>query len=86
MEKRRFIYQDPDTGVLWMGSAAENCGISFEEICRKDTPAGQPYIIVNIDDVPLDTVDFWDAWEADFSNPDGCGIGADAWFAENNGG
>jgi hypothetical protein len=25
---------------------------------------------------------FRGAWEADFTNPDGVGIGADAWFAE----
>jgi hypothetical protein len=53
----------------------------IEEIARKDVPAGVPYLIINISDLPQET-EYYDAWEADFSNPDGYGIGADAWFAE----
>ena len=49
----------------------------------KDVPAGTPYLIVNpATDLPPD-FDFFEAWEADFSTPDGHGIGADAWFAAN---
>ena len=44
-------------------------------------PAGVPYKIVNSEDLPQDHT-FFNAWEADFSNPDGYGIGAEAWFAE----
>ena len=55
--------------------------IPFEEICRKDVPAGTPYLIVEDDVIPSDR-SFRNAWEADFSNPDGYGIGPDAWFAE----
>jgi hypothetical protein len=82
MERRRFVYQDPNTGHLWIGMPGVDCDIPFEDICRKDTPSGLPYIIIDVDDIPLDAVDFWDAWEMDFSNPDGYGIGHDAWFAE----
>jgi hypothetical protein len=32
-------------------------------------------------DIPADST-FRAAWETDMSNPDGVGIGADAWFAE----
>lgn len=60
---------------------APNCGLTIEEIARKDTPAGLPYIIVEDADVP-DDLYFMEAWEADFSTPDGYGIGHDAWFAE----
>lgn len=60
---------------------APSAGISIQEIARKDTPAGVPYLILNDSDVPNE-IDFFDAWEADFSNPDGYGIGAEAWFAE----
>lgn len=55
--------------------------LPIEEVCRKDVPAGVPYKIVDSADLPTDMT-FRDAWEADFSNPDGVGIGADAWFAE----
>ncbi len=52
-----------------------------EDICQKDVPAGTPYLIVEDDVIPSDR-SFRNAWEADFSNPDGYGIGADAWFAQ----
>ena len=54
---------------------------SVEETARKDVPAEVPYLIVDESDIPSDHT-FFDAWEADFSKPDGYGIGADAWFAE----
>lgn len=57
------------------------CGLSIEEIALKDVPSGVPYKIVNIEDIPADRT-FRDAWEADFSEPDGHGIGAEAWFAQ----
>jgi hypothetical protein len=52
-----------------------------EEVARKDVPVGVPYKIINHTDLPEDQT-FFNAWEADFSNPDGYGIGAEAWFAE----
>jgi hypothetical protein len=58
-----------------------DCGLTIEEIARKDVPAGQPYFIVPQEQIPSDHT-FFGAWEADFSNPDGYGIGPDAWFAE----
>lgn len=57
------------------------CGLSVEEIARKDVPAGVPYLIVNQSDLPEDTT-YRAAWTANFSNPDGHGIGHEAWFAE----
>lgn len=53
---------------------------AVEEVARKDVPAGVPYLFVTRDQFPDD--DFFDAWQADFSNPDGHGIGPEAWFAE----
>jgi hypothetical protein len=58
-----------------------DCGIAIEEIARKDVPAGKPFLIVPDEQVPRDHT-FFDAFEADFSSPDGYGIGSDAWFAE----
>ncbi|WP_341714440.1 hypothetical protein [Limnobacter sp.] len=55
--------------------------LSIEGVARKDVPAGVPYLIVNDSDIPSDRT-FRGAWTADFSNPDGHGIGAEAWFAE----
>ena len=58
--------------------ALEQHGI--QAIAAKDVPAGKPYKVVDAADIPSDRT-FREAWEADFSNPDGYGIGADAYFA-----
>lgn len=55
--------------------------IPLEEVARKDVPAGVPYLIVDAEDLPEDHY-FFEAWEADFSTPDGYGIGQKAWFEE----
>lgn len=51
---------------------APNCGLTLEEICAKDVPTGVPYLIIDSSELPADR-EFRDAWEADFSNPDGYG-------------
>lgn len=58
-----------------------DCGIPVNEIARKDVPAGKPFLIIPNEQTPKDHT-FFEAFEADFSNPHGYGIGADAWFAE----
>jgi hypothetical protein len=75
------IIHPNDDGWLSVINPAPECGLSIEEIARKDVPANKPYHIINADQLPQDNV-FFNAWEADFSNPDGYGIGHDAWFAE----
>lgn len=55
--------------------------LPIEEIARKDVPNGVPYKIVDASYLPKDDM-FFDAWEDDFSDPDGYGIGHEAWFAE----
>jgi hypothetical protein len=75
----RIIYPSDDGGVAIIIPA--DCGLTIEEIATKDVPEGKPYKIVDVSDIPTDR--HWrNAWEADFTNPDGVGIGADAWFAE----
>jgi hypothetical protein len=70
-----------DEGWLSVINPAPDCGLTIEEIARKDVPSGKPYHIINASQLPQETM-FFNAWEADFSNPDGQGIGHDAWFAE----
>jgi len=41
----------------------------------------RPFRIIDASAIPTDRT-YRDAWTADFSIPDGHGIGADAWFAE----
>lgn len=52
--------------------------IPFDDVCKKDVPAGVPYLIIDDSDIPTDR-EFRAAWEADFTNPDGYGIGQEAW-------
>lgn len=79
MEKR--IVYPTANGKVYVIVPSPDTAISVEEIARKDTPAGVPFLIVDVDQVPEDRT-FRDAWTADFSNPHGHGIGAEAWFAE----
>jgi len=74
----RIIYQTNEGGVAIIVPASQS-GLSIEDIALKDVPAGTPYKIVEVSEIPTDRT-FRDAWEYDFSQPDGYGIGADAWF------
>jgi hypothetical protein len=77
MTTQRIIYSTPEGGIAIVIPTGE---LPIEEVAQKDVPAGVPYLIVAADDIPSDRT-FRDAWEADFSKPDGNGIGADAYFA-----
>ena len=52
--------------------------LPVEDVANKDLPKGVPYLIVNKSDIPADQT-FFDAWEVDFTNPDGYALGIDAW-------
>lgn len=57
----RIIYPNDEGGVSVIIPAAE-CGLSIEEIAAKDVPAGKPYKIVDVSDIPEDRT-FRNAWE-----------------------
>lgn len=77
------IYPQANNSIAVIQPAPE-CPLPIEEIAKKDTPVGVPYLIVDASSLPQD-IDFFEAWEADFSKPDGVGMGADAWFASQKG-
>jgi hypothetical protein len=85
----QIILYPSDTGSLCFVMPCHDCGLPIGEIARKDVPPGKPFLVVDVSDLPAD-YQYKYAWTADFSEPDGYGIGADAWFAEqaatNNGG
>ncbi len=56
---QRIIYPTDD-GVAIIVPA--DCGLTIEEIAVKDVPAGKPYKIVNVADIPTDRT-FRNAWE-----------------------
>jgi hypothetical protein len=64
MNNPRIIYPTPEGGVAIIIPAPE-CGLTIEEIAAKDVPAGVPFRIVEVTDIPEDRT-FRNAWE--FSN------------------
>ena len=56
----RIIYPTDDGGVAVVVPAPE-CGLTIEEIAAKDVPAGKPFQIVDVSEVPSDRT-FRGAW------------------------
>jgi hypothetical protein len=57
----RIIYPTDDGGVAIIVPASQ-CGLTIEQIAAKDVPAGKPYKIVDVTDIPSDRT-FRNAWE-----------------------
>ena len=58
---KRIIYPTDDGGVAIIIPTAE-CGLTIEQIAAKDVPAGKPFKIVDVADIPTDRI-FRNAWE-----------------------
>lgn len=58
---KRIIYPAADGGVAIL-IPAPDCGLSLEDIARKDVPLGKPFKIVDAKDIPEDRT-FRNAWE-----------------------
>lgn len=67
----KILYPNSEGGVCVVHPTGD---LPIERVCQKDVPAGTPYLIVEDDVIPSDR-SFRNAWEADFSNPDGHGAG-----------
>ncbi len=57
---QRIIFSNDEGGVSVIVPAPE-CGLTIEEIAAKDVPAGKPYKIVDVADIPSDRT-FRNAW------------------------
>ncbi len=55
------IYPKDDGGVAIIVPAIE-CGLTIEEIAKKDVPKGKEYKIIDSSEIPLDRT-FRNAWE-----------------------
>lgn len=58
---QRIIYPTDEGGVAVVVPAPD-CGLTIEEIAAKDVPAGKPYKIIDVSEVPTDRT-FRNAWE-----------------------
>lgn len=54
--------------------------LDIEQVALKDVPYGKPFKIVDESDLPEADYEFFNAWEADMSNPDGTAMGPQRWF------
>lgn len=75
---QRIIYPIENEGIAVITPFGD---LPIEEVARKDVPAGVPYLFIQEENIPTDR-SRRDLWTADFSSPDGYGIGPEAWFAE----
>jgi hypothetical protein len=70
---QRIIYANDEGGVSIVVPAPEFVAqYGIEAVAAKDVPAGTPYKIVTVADIPSDRT-FRAAWEADIADPDGQG-------------
>lgn len=72
------VYQTEGNGACVLFPMLE-CGLTLEQIALKDVPAGVPFFYMDQALVPPD-LEYCMAWEADFSNPDGYGMGYELFF------
>lgn len=79
MTTQCIIYPNGDGIAVIIPNTAS--GLTIAQIAAKDVPKGRPYKIIAAADIPTDR-SLRDAWTADFSIPDGHGIGPEAWHAE----
>ncbi len=71
----RIIYQSEDGGAAVV-IPAPDCGLTVAQIAVKDVPAGRPFKIVDVSEIPADRT-FRAAWEVDPATlTDGVGAGA----------
>jgi len=69
---KRIIYKTESGGVAVIVPTGE---LPLDEVCRKDVPAGKPYKIVDVSEIPEDRT--WrSAWEIDEAELTD-GVGAD---------
>lgn len=73
--RQRIIYQNQEGNVAVIVPAPE-CGLTIEEIAAKDVPAGKPYKIVDVSEIPTDRSqrNAWTVDEADLTD----GIGGES--------
>lgn len=71
--RQRIIYQNQEGNVAVIVPAPE-CGLTIEEIAAKDVPAGKPYKIVDVSEIPTDRSqrNAWTVDEAELTD----GVGA----------
>ena len=71
----------PNEAALAVVFPNTDSGLTVKRIAQKDVPQGVPYLIIELAELPADPT-FFEAWEADFSEPDGFGDPETYWAEE----
>jgi len=74
---KKIVYKDDDGTVCVITPSGE---LPFEDVCKKDVPAGKEYFICDASELPPDR-NFRNAWTVEIESPDGTGIGSEAYWA-----
>jgi len=71
-----FIFHNPLDESICVGIPMEDLPVS--EVAKKCVPFGVPFLIIENNELP--SAETQSAWEANFSSPDGVGMGPQRWF------
>lgn len=67
----KIIYEKEEGGIALM-VLAPKYNNDLQNAARRFVPKGRPFLLINDEDIPQDDI-FFEAWEADFSDPHGIG-------------
>jgi len=70
------IYPQENNSIAIVTPTGE---LPIEDVALKDVPKDTPFFIIDSEILPED-YEFFDAWEADFSNPHGYGLGVEEYW------
>ena len=75
---KAILYPYGDHLAVTTGAPDDEAG--YTQVALLVVPENVPYLVVNESDLPTDPT-YFEAWTADFSQPDGIGIGKEAYYA-----
>lgn len=75
-----FEKEDGGVGVIQPVLAP---GTTALDVAKKDVPVGRPFLLIDGHDIPTAPI-YAEAWEVDFSEPDGVGLGPHGWMLSKN--
>lgn len=76
------VFETVDGGVGLMQPVLEP-GLTAMDVAQKDVPVGKRFLLLSGEELPSAPV-YHPAWEVDFSEPDGVGLGYSEWMLTKN--
>jgi hypothetical protein len=76
------LSEEPGYAKIAVMYPAPQSRLTVEQIAMKDVPPGTPYLIIDAAELPEDST-YRGAWDADFSQPTGIGLGPEEFWNRN---